>query len=232
MAWRLNPEACVYLCSMQDLLYRYIAIEGNIGAGKTTLCTRLANDWQARLILEQFTDNPFLPPFYQHPERYAFPVELFFMTERHKQLQEELSQGDLFSDLVIADYFFLKTLLFAHSNLNDEEFRLFQRLFQVLNASFRSPEIMLYIHRPIQVLKKHIAMRGRSYEQQIPDEYLLKVQQAYFDFFKTQPDFPVLVLHAGETDFTGGAGYYKQIQNLLMKPWEAGIHHLEMDSHT
>ena len=116
--------------------YQFIAIEGNIGTGKTTLSNLLAEEYGCRLILEQFTDNPFLPLFYDNPERYAFPVELFFMTERHKQLQEELAQTNLFQESIIADYFFIKTLLFAKNNLKEEEYRLFQRLFQVLNSTF------------------------------------------------------------------------------------------------
>ena len=115
--------------------YSFIAIEGNIGAGKTTFCELLAKEMNCRLILEQFTDNPFLPLFYEQPDRYAFPVELFFMTERHKQLQEALTNPDIFTPLSIADYFFIKTLLFAKNNLNTEEFRLFQRLFEVLNST-------------------------------------------------------------------------------------------------
>jgi len=121
---------------LPNIPYQYIAIEGNIGAGKTTLCQQLFESYNCRLILEEFADNPFLPFFYENPERYAFPVELFFMTERQKQLQKYLAQQDLFKDFIVADYFFIKTLLFAKNNLNAEEYRLFQRLFNILNATF------------------------------------------------------------------------------------------------
>ena len=131
-----------YLQNTPQIPYSFIAIEGNIGAGKTTFCELLAAEMNCRLILEQFTDNPFLPLFYEQPERYAFPVELFFMTERHKQLQEALTNTDLFTPLSIADYFFIKTLLFAKNNLNTEEFRLFQRLFEVLNSTYPKPELL------------------------------------------------------------------------------------------
>ena len=126
--------------------YKYICIEGNIGAGKTSFCNLVKSEFNCKLILEQFADNPFLPLFYDYPERYAFTVELFFMTERYKQLQKELSM-DLFYDFTIADYSFIKTLLFARQNLGDEEFRLFQKMFSVLNQSFPTPDLFVYFHR-------------------------------------------------------------------------------------
>jgi deoxyadenosine/deoxycytidine kinase len=152
--------------------YPFIAIEGNIGAGKTTLCHMLSERLGCSLVLEQFTDNPFLPPFYDQPDRYALPVELFFMTERHKQLLEHFGSPDLFRNFTVADYFFVKTLLFAKNNLSEEEFRLFQRLFSVLNATFPKPDLLLYLHRPVDVLLQHIKKRGRSIEQQISADYL------------------------------------------------------------
>jgi len=164
----------------ETLPYKYIAIEGNIGAGKTTLCNMLHKDFNCRLILEQFADNPFLPYFYENQERYAFPVELFFMTERHKQLQENLSQRDLFQQMIVADYFFIKTLLFAKNNLSDEEYRLFQRLFHILNSTFPKPELIVYLHRSVDNLIENIKARGRSYEQEIAPSYLLEIQNTYF----------------------------------------------------
>ena len=124
----------------QSMQHQFLIIEGNIGAGKTTLSQMLAEDFGFKLLLEEFADNPFLPHFYQNPDRYAFPVELFFMTERHKQLQQELAQRDLFQEGIVADYIFYKTLLFARNNLNTEEYRLFQRLFNILNAAFPKPD--------------------------------------------------------------------------------------------
>ena len=195
--------------------HQFIAIEGNIGAGKTTLCKMMEKDFGAQLILEQFTDNPFLPYFYKNPERYAFQVELFFMTERHKQLQEFLSQRSLFQEFTISDYFFIKTLLFAKNNLIDEEYRLFKRLFNVLNATFRKPDLLVYLHRPVEDLMKNIENRGREYEKDIKAEYLLSLQNAYFDFFRTVTDIPVLIIDVEGADFWNKKKQYKQIVKLI-----------------
>jgi deoxyadenosine/deoxycytidine kinase len=202
---------------------RFLAIEGNIGAGKTTLARRLAEDFGCRLILEQFTDNPFLPFFYEHPERYAFPVELFFMTERHKQLQEELSRPDLFQQSTVSDYFFLKTLLFAKKNLNEAEYRLFQRLFQVLNASFPKPELLLYLHRPVKYLLDNIRRRGRHFEGDISADYLRRIQEAYFEYFRAEDSLPILVLDLEDVDFQTDEGAYQAILGLLRAPLVAGM---------
>jgi deoxyguanosine kinase len=203
--------------------YQFIAIEGNIGAGKTTLCQMIAGDHGCRLILEQFADNPFLPYFYDNPERYAFTVELFFMTERHKQLQEELSQRDLFQDAILSDYFFMKTLLFARNTLTAEEFRLFQRLFHILNASFPKPDLLVYLHRPVEDLLRNIHKRGRSYEQEIAPEYLEKIQHAYLDFFKTETSLPILIVDVEDVDFVQNPGHYRQLVELLSRDYEKGV---------
>jgi len=195
--------------------HQFIAIEGNIGAGKTTLCKMMEKDFGAQLILEQFTDNPFLPYFYKNPERYAFQVELFFMTERHKQLQEYLSQRSLFQEFTISDYFFIKTLLFAKNNLIDEEYRLFKRLFNVLNTTFRKPDLLVYLHRPVEDLMRNIENRGREYEKDIKPEYLLSLQNAYFDFFRTVTDIPVLIIDVEGTNFWKKKKQYKQIVKLI-----------------
>lgn len=204
--------------------HQYIAIEGNIGAGKTTLSRMLAADYDLRLILEQFTDNPFLPYFYEQPERYAFPVELFFMTERHKQLQDELSNRDLFQQSIVADYFFVKTLLFARKNLNEEEYRLFQRLFHLLNANVPSPDLLVYLHRPVDRLLEQIRKRGRRIESEIAPGYLARIQQAYFEFFRTQEDLPVLVLELEDLDFESNEAHYRRIVELLGREYGPGVH--------
>jgi len=210
----------------QTLPYQFIAIEGNIGAGKTTLSKMLSKELDFKLILEQFTDNPFLPFFYENQERYAFPVELFFMTERHKQLQENLAQQDLFQNGIIADYFFLKTLLFARNNLNVEEYRLFQRLFNVLNASFPKPELLVYLHRSVDILLENIKARGRAYEQDITADYLLELQNAYFDYFKMETDVPVLIIDLGRVHFSRGSERYQRFLNMLQQTYEPGVHHI------
>lgn len=224
---RDTGEVKPYKENKKKLRHGFIAIEGNIGAGKTTLTKKLAADHQSRIILEEFTDNPFLPKFYQNPERYAFPVELFFMTERFKQLQAELVQAQLFSDTVIADYFFIKTLLFAKKNLPEEEYRLFKQLFQVLNQQARKPDLILYIHRPVTQLLKNIKKRGRSMEDQMDPNYLTTIQEAYFDFFKTGEEWNVVVLDAGQMDFESSGEDYKVILELLEQDIQPGVHYIK-----
>lgn len=203
--------------------YQFIAIEGNIGAGKTTLTRMIAEDYGCRLVLEQFADNPFLPYFYENPERHAFTVELFFMTERHKQLQEELAQRDLFQQRAVADYFFLKTLLFARNNLTEEEYRLFQRLFHILNANSPKPDLIVYLHRPVENLIANIQSRGREYEQNISPEYLTQIQDAYFDFFKTEPSIPILIVDAGNLDFVRYPTHYQILLNAINQVHAPGV---------
>lgn len=213
----------------EALAYPYIVIEGNIGVGKTTLCRRLQEKYEARLILEQFSDNPFLPYFYENPERHAFSVELFFMTERHRQLQEELVQGNLFNQQIISDYIFIKTLLFAKNNLNEEEYRLFQRLFHVLNAHFIKPDLVLYLHRPVPVLLNQIKKRGRTFEREMSEVYLENIQKAYFDFFKMDPDFPIVVVGLDELDFENDPGIFEQLNNVLRQKYSVGVHYTNLD---
>ena len=208
---------------MNAFPYKFIAVEGNIGAGKTTLCRMLAEDHGCRLILEQFSENPFLPFFYENPERYAFSVELFFMTERHKQLQEELQQTNLFHGTVVADYFFLKTLLFAKNNLPAEEYRLFQRLFQILNAQFPKPELLVYIHRPVEYLLENIRKRGRTFESDISGSYLQQIQQAYLDFFSADLTQPTLIIEMEGHDFIQSPQIYRRIVEMLRHQYAPGI---------
>jgi len=204
----------------------YIVVEGNIGAGKTSLSKLLSDDLNARLILEEFSDNPFLPLFYKNPDRYGFPVELFFMTERHKQLQDLLLKGNLFQEYVVSDYIFSKTLLFAGQNLVDEELRLFQRLFHTLNASFPKPHLLVYLHRSVDDLLSNISKRGRAYEQDISAAYLLKIQQAYFDFFRmVEHDLSILILDVEGLDFINNTEHYQIVIEQLEKKYPKGLHH-------
>jgi deoxyadenosine/deoxycytidine kinase len=209
--------------------YQFIAVEGNIGAGKTTFCELLARDYNCRLILEQFTDNPFLPLFYEEPERYAFPVELFFMTERHKQLQTSFAAGaDLFTPLSIADYFFLKTLLFAKNNLNTEEFRLFQSLFDVLNSTFPKPDLLLYLHRSVEDVMRNIRKRGRTYETDISADYLNNIQNVYFEYFKTETEMPVVIVDVEGVDYLNDRAAYQALVQLLEQKYTEGVHRLRL----
>lgn len=213
----------------ESLAYPYIVIEGNIGVGKTTFCRKLQEKYDARLILEQFSDNPFLPYFYENPERHAFSVELFFMTERHRQLQEELIQGDLFNQQIISDYIFIKTLLFAKNNLNEEEYRLFNRLFHVLNAHFKKPDLVVYLHRPISTLLTQIKKRGRSYEMEMSTMYLENIQKAYFDFFKMDPEYPILVVGIGDLDFEKDVQAFELLNNLLLQKYKTKVHYIDLE---
>lgn len=219
--WQKGEEEMM----VNPLPYRFIAVEGNIGAGNTTFCRLLERELGARLILEQFADNPFLAWFYDQPERYAFPVELFFMTERHKQLQKQLAQTRLFDRLVVADYLFVKTALFARNNLSEEEYRLFQRLFDVLNASFPDPDLVVYLHRPVEELLELIDRRGRVYEENIEKTYLSSIQDVYMQYLRHVKDYPVLVLDVSGKDFERDAEAFRQMKSLLERSWSVGIHY-------
>jgi deoxyadenosine/deoxycytidine kinase len=208
--------------------HKYIAIEGNIGAGKTTLCNMLAKEWNCSKILEQFTDNPFLPHFYSQPERYGFPVELFFMTERHKQLQEFFAKPNLFKTCTVADYFFVKTLLFAQHTLQDEEYRLFQRLYNILTASFPQPDLIVYLHRSVPDLQRNIRHRGRDYEQNIADEYLHTVQTSYLNYLKALTDVPVLLLYVDGVRFWEDETAYQKIVDCISESYSPRVYHLNL----
>lgn len=209
--------------------YPYIAIEGNIGAGKTTLCKMLAEEYNCKLVLEQFSDNPFLPMFYNDPDRHAFTVELFFMSERYSQLQSTLLERDLFQQHTIADYFFIKTLLFANKTLTKEEYQLFKRFFNILNNKFPKPDLLVYLYRSVDHLLNNIKKRGRSYEAEISAEYLQNIQQGYLDYFKVEKDIPVLIIDVKDYDFVANPSIYKEIKGHLMQEYEAGIHKIRIN---
>ena len=203
--------------------YKHLAIEGNIGSGKTTLASMLSMDYNTRLILEEFSDNPFLPKFYQEPEKNAFPLELFFMAERYHQLKE-LKLQDLFQPNIVSDYFFVKSKLFAQNNLKQDELQLFNRLFDIMLSSLSKPDILLYLYADVDRLQKNIKKRGREFEQNISDEYLQNIQEKYLDFLKKQNDFPVLMLDVTDVDFVSDVSIYKKINELLKKEYELGVH--------
>ena len=173
-------------------------------------------------------ENPFLPLFYENPERYTLQVELYFMTQRHKQLQGFYTPQSNAQQNTIADYFFLKTLLFADSNLEGAEKSLFQQLFNTLNANFPNPDILIYLHRPVPELKTYIHKRGRAMEDTIDPVYLDKVEKAYFGFFKTQPAFPVLVIDMEGVDFVKTPCAYEKIVGLLQTNYETKVHYLKL----
>lgn len=207
--------------------YSFITIEGNIGAGKTTLSHLLAKHYNARLILEEFADNPFLPKFYEHPRQYAFPLELFFMAERFKQQKEWSQQPDLFQSVTISDYLFTKCLLFAKVNLPEDEFRLYQRLFEIINQQVAQPDILIYLHAPVSRLQENIRKRNRSYEQSIPDEYLADIQQTYTHYIR-EHNVKTLFVDASRSDFLSDERHLQTIISALDEDWGPGQHYLSL----
>lgn len=180
--------------------YHFIAIEGNIGAGKTTLAHKLAEHYDAGLILEQFADNPFLPKFYKDRERYAFPLELSFLAERYSQLKDSLLHPDLFRQVIIADYTITKSQLFARTNLSADEYELFQRMAEIIKTSLPKPDLLIYLHTPVAKLQQQIHQRGRAYELEIADAYLEEIQDAYLQYL-AQEDLPILMIDTTYADF-------------------------------
>jgi deoxyadenosine/deoxycytidine kinase len=199
--------------------HHFIAIEGNIGAGKTTLAHLLSKHLNARLILEEFADNPFLPQFYENPQQYAFPLELFFMAERYKQLKDLIHTKDLFQNISVADYLFTKCLLFAKVNLTDEEFRLYHKLFDIIRQPLIQPDLVIYLHVPVQKLQKNIRKRNRPYELAIPDEYLFNIQETYTHYIK-QHNLKTLFIDAANADFLGNEKHLAALLDALEKDFE------------
>lgn len=207
--------------------YHFITIEGNIGAGKTTLAHLLSKHFNARLILEEFADNPFLPKFYENPQQYAFPLELFFMAERYKQLKDLLHTKDLFNSVTISDYLFTKCLLFAKVNLPTDEFRLYQSLFDIIHQQLIQPDLLIYLHSPIQRLQNNIKKRNRSYEQNIPDDYLFNIQETYTHYIK-QHNIKTLFIDMSNADFLGNPKHLETVIEALDKEYESGQHYLSL----
>lgn len=207
--------------------YNFVTIEGNIGAGKTTLANLLSKHFNARLILEEFAENPFLPKFYESPEQYAFPLELFFMAERYKQLKDLLQTKDMFQNITISDYLFTKCLLFAKVNLPGEEFRLYQKLFEIINPQIIQPDILIYLHTPVSKLQENIKKRNRQYEQSIPNDYLFNLQETYTQYIK-QHNIKTLFVDASNADFLGSDVHLKVIIDALDKEYENGQHYITL----
>lgn len=207
--------------------YHFITIEGNIGAGKTTLSHLLSRHYDARLVLEEFADNPFLPKFYENPKQFAFPLELFFMAERYKQLKDLIQQKDLFQNVTISDYLFTKCLLFAKVNLPEDEFRLYQRLFEIIHQQLLQPDLLIYLHTPVSRLQKNIKKRNRPYEQNIPDEYLFNIQQTYTHYIK-EHNIKTLFIDASNADFLGNEKHLKVVIDALEKDYDEGQHYLTL----
>ncbi|MFN8310597.1 MAG: deoxynucleoside kinase [Chitinophagales bacterium] len=203
--------------------YSFITIEGCIGAGKTTLSKKIAADFNGNLILEQFEDNPFLPKFYEDPQRHAFPVELFFMAERFQQLKTLLSAGDLFKSFTVSDYLFQKSLLFANNNLQPDEAKLYRMLFEIINPNLPRPDLVLYLYAPVEKLMENIRKRGRSFEQNISPDYLQQIQKAYLDFFRQQNQLRIVLLDTTHLNFADNQADYERVTELLSRKYDIGI---------
>jgi len=204
--------------------YNYIAIEGTIGAGKTSLATMISEDYNAKIILEGFADNPFLPKFYKEADKYAFPLELSFLAERYQQLTDQLTKQDLFKDFTVSDYFINKSLIFAQKTLQEDVFGLYSRLFHIINSSIPKPDLLVYLYVTVDRLQANIKERGRDYEQNIENEYLEKIQSGYFDFIRQQQDMRILIIDTNEVDFVKNPADYHRIIQLIDQEYEVGVH--------
>ncbi len=194
---------------------QFIAIEGNIGAGKTTLTKMIASDFNAKLVLERFADNPFLPKFYKDQARYAFPLEMSFLADRYQQFTDDTSQFDLFKNFMVSDYDIFKSLIFAQITLQKEEFNLYRKVFNFMYKEVKKPDIYLYLHQDTERLLENIKKRGRDYEQEISPSYLDKINRGYLDFIKAHPNQNSMILDLGDLDFVNNAGDYGTILKAL-----------------
>jgi deoxyguanosine kinase len=206
-----------------NFYYNFIAIEGNIGAGKTSLATRISQQFNAKLILEQFEDNAFLPKFYENPSKYAFPLELSFLASRYQQLKDQLPAQDLFKAFTVADYFIHKSFIFAGKNLDSDEFSLYTRLFKIIEASLPKPDLLVYLFLSVDHLKSNIEKRGRPYEKNIDFDYLEKIQAGYMEFLRQQTNMRTLIIDTNNLDFVGREEDYLKLLEIIGREYEPGI---------
>lgn len=203
--------------------YNYITIEGCIGAGKTTLSSKIASEFGAKLILEQFEENAFLPKFYEDPEHYAFPLEMSFLAERYRQLRDLLSHGDLFASFTIADYFIDKCIIFSKNTLQSDEYALYTKLYNIITSFLPRPELLVYLYKDIDLLISNIKKRGRDYEQNISPKYLSDIQEGYLNHLKSISNIPVVVIDTNNIDFVEKETDYKKMVDLLNQPYQNGF---------
>lgn len=200
--------------------YNYIAIEGNIGAGKTSLTHQISNDFNAKLILERFADNPFLPKFYEEPQRYAFTLEMSFLADRYQQISDDLSQLDLFKDFMVSDYDIYKSLIFSKITLPEDEFRLYRKLFYLMYKDIAKPDLYVYLYQNTERLQENIKKRGRDYEQNIQDDYLEKINTGYLEFLKNQTELNVKIIDISNRDFIENRADYLWILEQICEKQE------------
>ena len=207
-----------------EVRYSYVVIEGNIGAGKTSLASRIADEYNARLVLEQFADNPFLPKFYKEPDKYAFQLELSFLAGRYKQLNEEFGTRDMFKSFTVADYYFMKSLVFAATTLKGDEYNLYRQIFYIIYGQMPKPDIYVYLHQTPGRLLENIGRRGRDYEKHITAEYLQKIQESYFSFFRQNPGARYLIIDVNNIDFVENEDHYRKLtETIFCRQWSEGL---------
>ncbi|WP_064965662.1 2-amino-4-hydroxy-6-hydroxymethyldihydropteridine diphosphokinase [Tenacibaculum ovolyticum] len=193
--------------------YNYIAIEGNIGAGKTSLAKMMSDEFNTKTVLERFADNPFLPKFYEDNERYAFPLEMSFLADRYQQLTDDLAQFDLFKNFIISDYYIFKSLIFAQVTLQKDEYKLYRKMFDLMYKEITKPDLYIYLYQNTDRLLKNIKKRGRDYEQNIEADYLQKIHDGYINFIKTQPNLNILIIDVSDLDFVKNNKDYQFVIN-------------------
>ena len=208
----------------------YLVIEGNIGAGKTTLAQMIAEKYQAKLVLEKFADNPFLPKFYENQHQYSFPLEMAFLAERYNQLNRELSHFELFSSFTVSDYYFMKSLIFAQNTLQTDEYNLYRQFFTIIYDRMPKPDLYVYLHKEPDLLLQNIAKRGRSYETYITKEYLEKITQGYFNFFRQQREIRILVIDTNGIDFVKKTEDFEKItETIFSQKFSKGVTRILLD---
>ena len=191
--------------------YNYIAIEGNIGSGKTSLTKMISDEFNAKIILERFADNPFLPKFYEDKERYAFPLEMSFLADRHQQLSDDLAQFDLFKNFIVSDYYIFKSLIFAQVTLQKEEYILYRKMFDIMYKEITKPDLYIYLYQNTEQLLQNIKKRGRDYEQSIAPSYLNKIHLGYKNFIDTEQNLNSVIIDVSGRDFVSNPDDYKCI---------------------
>lgn len=208
---------------------KFVCIEGNIGSGKTSLVKLLADKNNAKVLLEEFEENPFLKKFYQDPHRYAFQLELSFLAERFQQIQSEIQNIDLFQHLILSDYMIEKCLIFSKNNLDEQSIQLYRKLYDIILLSTPKPDVIIYLHKEPDLLLQNIRKRARPYEQEITTDYLVNIYKNYLTYFRQQSQYPVIIVNTNEIDFVENEKEVDLFNELIQQNFEVGVHRLLFD---